>query len=836
MNRLTPFLAGLVISLVIIVSCNSTPDRKEPASDERAREKLGPNPLRFPQLSIRAEKYLLPAVSTGPLDPAWSPDGQWIAFSMKGDIWKIPAEGGEAVALTQGPNYYFEPDWSPDGDSIAFTIDGGDSLGIGIMDTDGETKRTLVSSSEINIEPEWSADGKSLYFVSDRDTGLSIYRMELASGEITSAVVEEGNQMQPAISPDGQSLAYIAPVSDKPGSGGIWVKDLSSGDSKLAHFEETRYRAAPTWTPDGQSLFYISEITGNNDIGVIPRNGGAPIWMTSAEEDELSPAVNPVNGQLAFVSNRNGATRLFTLSASGDPTSKWHEVKISSPKHKEATGELRLRVLNPDGIPTPARVYLNASDGRSYAPENGFHRVVSVGEQHYFHTDGSDTLTLPAGTVRLEALKGFEYEVAQDSVVIPENGSAQITLRLDRLVDMPGRGWYSGETHAHDLHGGRYGLNHQDFFKQLRAEDLHVTNALIHRDGSRLMGRWKDLTGNPHPLSTEEHILQYGEEFRGSRGHVGLLGIDAFIMPLVGGEGGTAYSAEVLNKRYLQEAKGQGGTGGFMHPYWSPVQEPSDGAFSEIPLDVALGKGSFYDVLCIPYDAFDNAEMYYRLLNSGFQLAATGGSDNFADVWRDPPAGTDKTYARVDGSLTVDAWLDAVKAGRTFASNGPLLFMKVEGQSSGSEISLNGKGPDTLSVRGEVHSMVPLNRIDVLLNGTVVDSIDARGKQFPIKFKSSVTVSENGWIALRAYGPHHRYITDSYPFAQTTPVYILRNGRRYTSKKDARFLRDVVEALWQSVKNRDSWHSEEGKAHYRKAIEQAKTVYEKIADGEYSFD
>ena len=65
---------------------------------------------------------MFPAVSSGPLDPAWSPDGKWIAFSMRGDIWKISPDGGEAIALTSGPNYYFEPAWSPDWRRIALTM------------------------------------------------------------------------------------------------------------------------------------------------------------------------------------------------------------------------------------------------------------------------------------------------------------------------------------------------------------------------------------------------------------------------------------------------------------------------------------------------------------------------------------------------------------------------------------------------------------------------------------------------------------------------------------------------------------------------------------------
>src|SRR5439155_24559217 len=91
-------------------------------------------PLRYRPLGfnqIRIEGHLLPAVTTGPLDPAWSPDGRWLAFSMKGDVWKIPAGGGEAIALTQGAGYYLEPAWSPDGTKIgvSMAIDGNLDIG-----------------------------------------------------------------------------------------------------------------------------------------------------------------------------------------------------------------------------------------------------------------------------------------------------------------------------------------------------------------------------------------------------------------------------------------------------------------------------------------------------------------------------------------------------------------------------------------------------------------------------------------------------------------------------------------------------------------------------------
>lgn len=60
-------------------------------------------------LATRVENHMLPAVTSGPLDPAWHPDGASLAYSMRGDIWIQRLASDEARAVTRGPGYHFEP-------------------------------------------------------------------------------------------------------------------------------------------------------------------------------------------------------------------------------------------------------------------------------------------------------------------------------------------------------------------------------------------------------------------------------------------------------------------------------------------------------------------------------------------------------------------------------------------------------------------------------------------------------------------------------------------------------------------------------------------------------
>jgi TolB protein len=766
--------------------------------------------------SDREERHMFPAVSSGPLDPAWSPDGRWIAFSMRGDIWKVPAEGGRAIALTSGPHYHFEPAWSPDGRRIALTLDVGDNLEIGIVDANGGTVQRVAPHPRVDLQPTWARDGGSLYFTSARrGGGWRILRHDLATGTDTALV----NGIQPAVSPDGRSLAYE--------QNGLRILDLATLESRLVRDEETEYRMTPAWTPDGQNILYVTEDEGSNDVRVIAPTGGDPIELTVDDEHhEMSPVPSPDGKRFAFVTFRAGVPRLVTADIAGGRPSTWREVRITTRRATSPVGRVRIRVRGADGRPMPARLYVDASDGRSYASDTSFHRAMMVTDRHYFHSTGDSDVEVPAGRTTIEAMRGWEFRPEFVTVDVRAGATQTVTLTLERLTNLPARRWYSGDTHVHDLHQG-FGLSHEAFFLQLTAEDLHVSNALIHMDGTRLMGRWSDLTGKPHPLSTPTHILQYAQEFRGGLGHIGMIGVREFTLPFVGGQGGTAYAQPALDTPYLEAARAQGGLAGFMHPYQTAPRTPANAASTLIALDLALGLGDFYDIGALWSDELASADFYYRLLNAGFRIPATGGTDQFSDVWRDPPPGSDRTFARIDGTLTMRSWLDAVRRGRTFMSTGPLLFLDVDGQEPGGEIRLAASGSRTVRVRAEALSITPMDSLQIVVNGEIARTVHARDRA-RIAFTDSVAMPEGGWIAARVLGPHSKYIGDDYAFAHTSPVYVVRDGRRFVRREDVQFLAETVDAIWARVE-RSRWRSEADRARFKAAVDSAREAYSRLA-------
>jgi hypothetical protein len=176
-------------------------------------------------------------------------------------------------------------------------------------------------------------------------------------------------------------------------------------------------------------------------------------------------------------------------------------------------------------------------------------------------------------------------------------------------------------------------------------------------------------------------------------------------------------------------------------------------------------------------------DVYYRFLNCGFRLAVSAGS---ASGVKAAPLGYNRVYVKVSGPFGYDAWFRALKEGRSFATNGPILFLTVDGAEPGGTLRLPDKSVRRVRIRAEASSLKPMDRLEVLFKGRIIRSVAG-----PEKLAADFTaeVGETGWFAARAFEKPDRTIR----FAHTSPVYVSFPGDTGVVREDARFFLDWID-------------------------------------------
>lgn len=482
----------------------------------------------------------------------------------------------------------------------------------------------------------------------------------------------------------------------------------------------------------------------------------------------------------ARFANRGESGSDFTIAAPdgtwfGDPE-KDHKIVLCDLSIKRSNetveptefGQLRLSVSDEQSRLTPARVGLYRESGRMPLPSDyaltihnydnrdkqiflrSSHDKVPVWpheNRFFFYIDGEYETMLPVGTYRLIVSKGPEYAVMQKTIEISADIGTAIAVPLSRWIDMPDKGWYSGDDHVHMT---RTPDDNASISAVMQAEDIHITNLLQ--------------MGNPY----DTHFTQYafGKDGRYQAGsHALVPGVED---PRTAVRGHTislnireVYRPTDRYLRYEQifaEYRKQGGMSGYAH-----VAGRLFNVERGLAIDVALGAVDFVELL---QDGVLETQLWYDFLNLGFRLLPMAGSDF---PYLSAPGG-ERNYVYVDGEFTVDAYYKALREERTFVTNGPMLEFSVNGQPMGSNLQLS-PGDEVSIIAGAALNpdIEALNRIELVVHGDVVVAMDDVSADNTLSLQHTMTVEEGMWLAVRAYGAEQTV-------AHAAPVYITTDG------------------------------------------------------------
>ncbi|HEX2222162.1 MAG TPA: CehA/McbA family metallohydrolase [Candidatus Limnocylindria bacterium] len=458
---------------------------------------------------------------------------------------------------------------------------------------------------------------------------------------------------------------------------------------------------------------------------------------------------------------------------------------------------LRLRAVDAEGPPVPARFYVTDASGQSVYPDGsvyvGMRNERLWASERHFIADAPTDLRLRPGRVSVLVERGPEFLPQAVEVELQPGERRRIEIVVPRWIDMNARGWFSGDIHVHRRPG--------EMRQLLVAEELNL--------GTCIITQWRD---DPHdstqaPSGTDGwlSVIDANHAFSQNDAEVERLGEGPGALVAVGLRTPLTFDCDRWyppDATFADLAHAAGGHVDAEKPVWATV-----------PVLAALGKLDSVGVVCnhfartgadldlgpwgarLPPEgrirtseglARWMGELYSRLLNCGFRLPVTGGS---ASGIIPNPVGYTRTYVRLAEEFSYPAWLAALRRGRSFATNGPMLNVTADGRQVGDEIDV--RSGRTLQVRAEADCPPAMCRLELLLNGEVVaDARRAEGAS-TVVLEHDLTVREPGWLAARAFAGAEPNIR----FGQTSPIYLSGPGRPSRCAADAALLGEWVDEL-----------------------------------------
>lgn len=528
------------------------------------------------------------------------------------------------------------------------------------------------------------------------------------------------------------------------------------------------------------------------------------------------------------------------------------------------TGHLQVEIVDAEsGLRAPARCYFVNSSGESVMPK-GVITYIKLPEQH-FMSSGLFQLNLPPGQYTLGVERGPEFRDVTREIDIRSNENHEERIEVSRWIRMNQRRWFSGDLHVHRAL--------REIPSILLAEDLNLApiitdwfsdNHLVH-SGPAVPER----TGAIQPIdSTHVYSIFDGEVERPGRGGAGTVDLIALEAPIVFPETyllapPDTFFTEQAHKRsgYVDGEKilyrdtpalmalGQIDFAGIVHNWFTRY-----GVIQADPAQTGMisrSKAEYGTPDGMPLWAM---EIYYHFLNCGFRLPASAGS---ASGVLPNPVGFSRVYVHLPGTFSYRSWFQALKAGRNFVTNGPMLFLTVNGHEPGDNVKVPGsarKASTILNVHAEASSARELDRLEIIWKGRVVKTIAVGDQSFRVGADFKIGVNETGWFAARAfektrqtlpipntrpvlvqgYQPLqdiglHGFATASAPrFAHTSPVYVQVGSDPGAEPDDAQFFLAWIDREMRGFEPLSGFRSEADRQQMLAMFRQARAVYGRI--------
>jgi hypothetical protein len=505
--------------------------------------------------------------------------------------------------------------------------------------------------------------------------------------------------------------------------------------------------------------------------------------------------------------------------------------------------EARL-VDDASGMPIAARVAITNAEGKFIEIE-GQHPHVQYLNKRWCYVDGAFSLSLPDSAVGIEIRRGFETRpfcttLAHEST----EQTIQRTFRLSRWIDLRTKGYVNGDIHAH------LPIPVEAHF-QMRAEDLNALTLLHMADSQYQLPVNDHFTGKLDTNSTpgcEIYVSQEIREFQ--MGHLTLLNLTRLVPGYPDLGGGLEYWRSQPHWNLvpaMRAARAQNGT-----VFWSHVCSlPGE----QLPIGIALGLVDGIELITwndptqfpnhwepwlnsgmsqAEFPVMRALDLYYQFLNAGYRLPIAAGTDKFGE---EIPLGSNRVFARTDPPANYDSWLTAVKKGKTFVSNGPILEFDVDGHNAGEVVEF--KNSKSMKAHVTARSILPFTTLEIVLNGAVIGhkTVPVYSNApvecvYSMDLETSVDLRRSGWLAARVLDHpdlKNRILPrDLSVFAHTSPIYFLQDGRRIRENASIDYLTKYVEGVIHWLDTRPQFATEDDLRAARREAEAALKIYKRL--------